>query len=110
MSWKDKLFTLINTRFYTKEEIDSKATVVFINPNNFRMGYNGNTFESTNIEIIDGRSSCFLAMELPFGRYDVTPSGDMTVDISQDDEGVDLRVNQKFMFIDAHGYFGEPQE
>lgn len=23
MSWKEKLFTLINTRFYTKEEIDS---------------------------------------------------------------------------------------
>ncbi len=113
MSWKDKLFTLINTRFYTKEEIDSKATVVFIEyGTNFSLRYNGKEFTSSCMRIgYDGGNTVYssiLVMELPFGNYSFEATSDSSADISQNDGGV-FEVNQKLIFADAYKLIAEPQ-
>lgn len=114
MSWKDKLFTLINTRFYTKEELDSKATVVFIGyDNEFSLQYNGEVFTSTNIRIgstpdADVVFSNVSVMELPFGNYSFENTSETTANMFQSESGV-LEVNQKLIFADARLLIGEPQ-
>lgn len=115
MSWKEKLFTLINTRFYTKEEIDSKATVVFIgyDHDHYSLRYNGKDFTSNSIRIgIDGSAntvdSNILVMELPFGNYSFEATSEYHANMFQD-EGGQLEVNQKLIFADAFELIGEPQ-
>lgn len=113
MSWKDKLFTLINTRFYTKEEIDSKATVVFIGyAQDFSLEYNGKEFTSTRMRISINVSneiySSILVMELPFGNYSFEATDVFKANMTQNENG-GFVVNQKLIFADAFLLIGEPQ-
>lgn len=111
MSWKDKFFTLINTRFYTKEEIDSKATVVFIGYKNFILNYNEKRFEPCDINLsYDPNIAPYvLVMELPFGGYGFEAISDNSANMIQDETG-GFEVNQKFMIVDFYRYIGESHE
>lgn len=112
MSWKEKLFTLINTRFYTKEEIDSKATVVFIGyDHDFSLQYNGKEYTSNYMRIgFDSNTvySNILVMELPFGNYSFEATSEYSSNMIQEEDG-GLEVNQKLIFVEAFELIGEPQ-